>query len=226
MKNTLVYAVLFLLATSPVVVAENHLPDPGILPDSPFYGLKKAFESVGTAFTFGDEAKIVRSMKLAEKRLAEVEAISTKGKPEFADKLLKDYEDEIKKAQSRASRASVATDREALLALVSESTSRQLGVLDEVLQRVPEQARASIIAAKERSMEGNVRAIEALGAENPGRARTLIEKNKRTVSNTTLREKYEQLEGRLPEGVPERQDTPDVDDRPSVPDIDDRPTRP
>ena len=47
---------------------------------------------------------------------------------------------------------------------------RHLDVLDEVEGKVPDQAKAAIGAAKERSMTGNIEALRALAAEDPDRA--------------------------------------------------------
>lgn len=47
---------------------------PAILPDNPFYGLKTAFEDLQTALTFNDTQKAQFEVKLAQERLAEIQA--------------------------------------------------------------------------------------------------------------------------------------------------------
>ena len=199
MKNLLAYMVLFTLVMSPIAAAEDQLPGPGILPDSPFYGLKRALEAVGTAFTFGDEAKIKRGMKLAEMRLAEMQAMAEKGKPEFVDALSDEYEAKVDEALERARNAKQTANREQLLVRVSEATMRHIGVLEGVLAEVPEQFRASIMTARETSMTGNLEALESLGGDNPERARELIEEASQSLGEDPAQERYEELERRVDE---------------------------
>lgn len=52
---------------------------PAILPDNPFYGLKTAFEDLQTALTFNDTQKAQFEVKLAQERLAEIQAELQKG---------------------------------------------------------------------------------------------------------------------------------------------------
>ena len=80
---------LFSLGTG-VLAQETELPSPGLTPDSPFYFLEMIAEEIGTFFTFGDLKKAERYAILAAERLAEVQAVVEKGKPEFAEKPLQD----------------------------------------------------------------------------------------------------------------------------------------
>lgn len=145
------------------------LPDPGVLPDSPFYGLKKAFESIGTGLTFGEDSKAQRAIEIAQIRLAEVQAMAKVGKPEFVDSLLQEYSQGLDNANNIAS--SLEDDKRAIVTeRVATATSRHLSVFDDVLERVPSNATDSVIAAREHSMKGNMQALRALAAENPERA--------------------------------------------------------
>ncbi len=163
-------AIALLLLVLPLADAQGQLPEPGTLPDSPFYGLKRFFEGIGTAFTFDQEAKAARALELAELRLAEARAMAEMGKPEFVQDLASDYEKEIE--NSNAALASISEPERKRIASerVAVSTLRHLDVLDSIKDRVPEQARPAIIAAKERSIEGNVESLRALAAEDPERA--------------------------------------------------------
>ncbi len=167
-KIILSFLMIFLLSN--LVYAQAELPDPGTLPDSAFYGIKKAFESVGNAFTFGETAKAERALGLTEKRLAEAEAMAAKGKPEFVDDISQEYENKVNEANEIATLAKEAQDKEKLAELVSTATSQHISVLDEVQERVPEQAREKIAAARERSIRGNQEALKALARENPEKA--------------------------------------------------------
>ncbi len=167
MIKKILLSVLMVFLLSTVAYAQTGLPNPGTLPDSPFYGIKKAFESVGNAFTFGETAKAERALRLAEKRLAEAEAMAGKGKPEFVDGLSQEYEEKINEANEIAALANDANKKEQLAELVSRATSKHLSILDEVQERVPEQAKEKIVAAREKSIRGNQEALKALARENP-----------------------------------------------------------
>ena len=150
--------------------AQTGLPEPGILPDSAFYGLKKAFEAVGGAFTFGNEARVERGLKLSEKRLAEAKAMAEKGRPDIVNSLSLEYEKHLGYANRIAGLAKEANERERLTELVSLATSQHLGILDDVQAKVPDIAKNTIAAAREKSIKGNQEALKALARENPEKA--------------------------------------------------------
>ncbi|MHC1635199.1 MAG: hypothetical protein ACXQTS_01055 [Candidatus Methanospirareceae archaeon] len=54
--------------------------------------------------------------------------------------------------------------------LISLATSVHIDVLDEVYEKVPEQAKGAILKAKEASMNGKKSALKALSEDNPKRA--------------------------------------------------------
>lgn len=175
---------LSVIAASPVFVTGNGfsayaqsedengpvLPDPGMLPDNPFYGFKKFFESIGTAFTFGEDAKADRAVLLAETRLAEAKAMAEMGKPEYLDGLLAEYRAEIAKANEQT--ASVQNDerKQVLAEKIAVSTSHHLDVLDGVKEKVPDQAKGAITNAKASSISGNQEALRLLATKDPERA--------------------------------------------------------
>ena len=73
-------SILMIFLLSNLVYAQSELPDPGTLPDSAFYGFKRMFEGFGNVFTFGELAKTRRVLRLAERRLAEAEAMAISAK--------------------------------------------------------------------------------------------------------------------------------------------------
>ena len=54
-----------------------------------------------------------------------------------------------------------------LLARITDATTKHLTVLDEVLERVPEQAKTSIEAAKERSIRGQIESLRGIAEIDP-----------------------------------------------------------
>ncbi|HXG05737.1 MAG TPA: DUF5667 domain-containing protein [Nitrososphaera sp.] len=171
--SSLAIILLFALSASVPSVAlaqAQELSDPGALPDDAFYGFKRFFESVVTAFTFGEEARANRALELAELRLAEAKAMVEMGKPQFVESLARDYEREIENAKEIMTSIGDGETKKGVSERVAVATSRHLEVLDEVREKVPDQAKIAIVAAKERSMTGNIEALRALAAEDPDRA--------------------------------------------------------
>jgi hypothetical protein len=177
-KITLFLLMAFFVSGAVVYAqAEEELPSPGITPDNPFYFLKTFVEDVGTFFTFGDAAKAERYAKLAQKRIAEVKAMADKGKPEKAEKALNRYQLQLEKALARAEKAKArGKDITQVTERVAQATSKHFAVLDEVLERVPEQAKEAIIKAKEVSKKGQINALRALVSEKPEKAGEIVMK--------------------------------------------------
>lgn len=154
-----------------VLAQETELPSPGLTPDSPFYFLERFFEGVGTFFTFGDLKKAERYATLAAERVAEAQAVVEKGKPEAAEKALERYEDQLGKALAKAETARAKGQNiEEVTEIVATATSKHLTVLEGVLEKVPEAAKAAITRALENSKNGHITALKALAGENPGKA--------------------------------------------------------
>lgn len=150
---------------------ETELPEPGLTPDSPFYFLEIISEGIGTFFTFGDLKKAERYAALAAERVAEVQAVVEKGKPEFTEKALKRYEEQLNRSLARAERAKAkGLNVEKVTETVAETSGKHLAVLEEVLEKVPEEAKESIVKAKEASMNGQRNGLRLLASENPERA--------------------------------------------------------
>ena len=162
-----IFIFILLLTTNIAIAQEEQLPDPGILPDSPLYGLKKAAEAVGTFFTFGQEKKAERMLQLAEKRLAEAEAVGKEGKKTAADKAIKGYQKAIENAQIHARNAERKAE---VLEKVAEKTSKHLSILDKIKDKVPEQVKEAITKAKEASMNEQKKALRALSEDKPEKA--------------------------------------------------------
>jgi len=173
MKHALgLFLVLTILFPVQVVSAQGpELPDPGTTPDSWAYGFKRFFEGADMFFTFDDLAKAEKHANYAGLRLSEAKAMAERGRPEFVDGLAKEYEDNIKAANEIAKNAQqIGKDTTKVTELVGLATSIHLGVLDDVYERVPEQAKEAILRAKRASVNGQKNALAILSEDNPGRA--------------------------------------------------------
>ena len=137
----------------------------GLTLSSPFYFLETVVETIGTFFTFGDLKKAERYMALATERLAEVEVIAEEGKPELVEKTLERYRNQLEKALSRVERAKNKGENTVeVTENISEATQRHIGILEEVLEKVPEQAKSAIEQAMTVSTQGSERASEAVSS--------------------------------------------------------------
>ena len=177
---------VFLFAGSAVFAQTNSLEDPGMLPDHPLYFMKRGAESVGTFFRFGDEAKANRYLELAEKRISEANALAEGGNPELAESVLERYRNQMEKGLERAERAKEkGRDMDQVLERVSEASLKHQEVLAGIYERAPEQAREGIQRAMEASQAGGERALNSVSEE------------RREAARENIRQKREEVEGRL-----------------------------
>ena len=154
-KVFLTIVLTFFVFNSTAFAQEEVLPDPGMLPTSSFYFLKSWTESIGTFFTFGDVAKAERFLELSEKRLAEIDALTLAGETEAAEEVMNRYEKQLGHAFQWAEKAKLGgKDMGEVLGKVSEATFKHQGVLMNVLERVPDQAKGAIERAMQQSMRG------------------------------------------------------------------------
>lgn len=159
---------VFLFSLGTGVLAQGpELPAPGLTPDSPFYFLEIIIEEIGTFFTFGDLKKAERYASLAAERLAEIQALVEKGRPEFVEKTLARYEMQLQNSIDRAEKAQAkGQNAEKVMTMVGEATSKHLEVLAEVGEKVPEDARPAIENAMKVLIKGHAKAVEILKAKN------------------------------------------------------------
>ena len=142
---------------------QRGLPVPGITPDSWMYGFKRFVEGANLFFTFDEVAKAEKHAELAVLLLAEAMEMTERGKPEFLNDLINDYEQSLTQSNKLAETAqqagrNITTVRE----VVAIATSIHVDVLEDMLQSVPEQAKPSIQKAVEISKQNNDDALNML----------------------------------------------------------------
>ncbi len=166
-KKYIAVAVLGVFLFSGVASAQtDSLPSAGTTPGSPFFFFDRFFEGVGTFFTFGEANKARRYLALAEERLAEASVLAERQDDENTTKATALYEEQLSKAKERATR----TGEIELESEVTNATTRHLSAFDRVLERVPEQARERVRAAKERTITGQLEALRGIAGRDPERA--------------------------------------------------------
>lgn len=95
-KLLIMFALLFTLM--PAVQAEGEEVPAGTTPDSIFYFIDKAIESLDLALTFNDEAKVEKLIAYAEERLAEAEEMTEEQKEEYIEELILEYLEMLEEA--------------------------------------------------------------------------------------------------------------------------------
>jgi hypothetical protein len=208
---------IFLFAGA-VQAQTNDLPEPGLLPDSPFYFVKSWSEGVGTFFTFGDVAKAKRFLNLSEKRLAEAVALVAKGKPEVAEGVMGKYQEHLNRALTKAEEAKTkGLDTDEVLAKVAEATLKHQAVLANVYEKVPAQAKSAIERAMQAGMRGYEEALKAVSGQKREEVMEQFEQKRQEVEQKLegLRDK------RIPvPAIPTREEIEET--TPGRPEIQDR----
>lgn len=166
MKLLISSILIGLVFLSGVALAQSaDLPSAGITPGSPLFFCERFFENVGTFFTFGEANKAKRFIALAEERLAEAKVLAERG-DKNAERASELYEEQFTGAKERAERSG----NEEALARVTEATSKHFAVLEGVIEKVPEQAKAAVQKALENSKQGQISALQALSEVSPDQA--------------------------------------------------------
>jgi hypothetical protein len=145
MKNLLITTTFILILTINISLSQEELPKPFILPDNPLYGLSRFFEKIRLLLTFDEESKFKLHLHFSELRLSEAKSMIEKGKAEFSEKLIKEYESEVKNAQEiLMSRIALGKNVTDLAEHISNVTQKHIVILERVLEKVPEKAKIAI----------------------------------------------------------------------------------
>lgn len=166
LKLATLASLIGLLAFAGIAHAQvDDLPSPGLKPGDTFYFLDKFFEGIRTMFVFGDDDEAERYLALARERLAEAHALADDNN-DAVDEAVERYDEQFREALRNAAEAK---DTE-LEARVAEATTKHLVVLDEVEERVPEEAKEGIRTAKENSIRGQLETLRNIAERDTPRA--------------------------------------------------------
>ncbi|GAH53296.1 unnamed protein product, partial [marine sediment metagenome] len=159
-----------LLSGTAYAQEEEELPDPGITPDSPFYFLDNWGKQIGLLFAFGPEAKARKALEYAEERLAEAQAMAVKNRIRETERAADSYNGFLAMVRKRVEEARQQGVPENISEKVALATSKHLSVLDRIKDTAPEQAKESIVRAKEAAINGQQNALRTLARERLERA--------------------------------------------------------
>ncbi len=99
-------------AQQDVVSVMKETENPGILPDSPFYGLKTGFEKIRLMLVRDRIKRAEMALELAQKRLKEAKILAAMGKPEAMEKAMRNYDAIMERLEAELEKAQAANDTE------------------------------------------------------------------------------------------------------------------
>ena len=130
------------------------LPDASTVPGNAFYGFERFiednFEVPWARLMQGQRGEALKRMQLAEERLSEMRAICNGTDAETLAALQSRYESQVRNAQALMN----GTDTEQLEQEMGERLMNHVGVLTQLRQRAPEEARQGLDMALQSSAEG------------------------------------------------------------------------
>ena len=150
-KQRLFVLILIILLLAPTFVwAETGA---GITPDSPFYFIDTLSERINLLFTFNPERKARKAIAYSEERRAEAEALVSKNKPQLVKRATSGYEYSFNLAAEKAKEINDKDKASEVLNLITENSSKHQLVLEDVYNRVPDEAKGAIEQALEVSIK-------------------------------------------------------------------------
>jgi len=163
---------------------ETQLADPGMLPDNPFYVFKTFGEAVRMLLAFNEKEKIKLHIELAEIRLAEAKKLQELNRTALAQKALERFRERLSEAENRTERLRRSNITvEDIDEWMNRTTSKHIAVLQRVLAKAPEAAKAglqnALANAEEQRDKVRTRLVE--WATEHGENATTVIRNK-TVS--------------------------------------------
>lgn len=170
MKIVKIFVLLLVsISLASVVLAQGK---PTITPDHPAYKNKLAAEARKLETAKTSEERALTLVESANGRVAEMEAVVRKGKPEFVEGLAKEYNRAIEKANQEVKKGMrEGKDMSKALEAVEKGTAKHLEVLQRVLNKVPEQAKPAIRHALEVSRHGRETALSNLQKQKGKKAK-------------------------------------------------------
>ena len=150
----------------PGLLKKNLTKDIGLLPDSSAYGFKRFFENIRMFTTFGGLKKCERYLNHADLRLGELKVMIAREGDEYADSLLRDYKSDIEACDDILKDTKEYDEKSLINAALK--TAKHLDVLEEIKDKVPEQAKLALDHALDASRKGHDNIVAKIEAHEPG----------------------------------------------------------
>lgn len=156
----------------------------GVKPGSFWYSFDLAFEKINLFFTFNSEGKARKALEYADERLAEAEAVAENNNTDAVKTAISNYKSNIAFAAEKAKDVEEKEEAESLLTSIADSTSKHQEILNDVLAKVPDEAKEAIVKAIEVSKKGQEEAVQKI-TELKGE----VERLKQEVAESKARDK-------------------------------------
>jgi len=144
------------------------LPDPGIMPDSPFYFVDKWGKQISLIFTFNAENKVQKALKYADERMAEIDAMIARNKIKEATQAANEYQNCLGIATQNMERARLkGVDVSEKVVLMAE---KHLGFLSDSTDNATEDARMVLTQTRERAITCQETALKNMAQGDPEKA--------------------------------------------------------
>lgn len=133
-------------ALPPVQDTIGQTVNPGITPDSPFYGLSNLIQKLQLILTFDPAQKAALEQRQALEQLAGAEAMQKEGKPDLEQKALSEYTEKISAAQQFLTQIKDPNSdaAKALQTALTDTSANNIAVLSGLLDKLPPQAAQKI----------------------------------------------------------------------------------
>lgn len=160
----------------------------GALPNSFLYTFDRFFEGVQLFFAFDPHAKAGLLLRNAEERIAECGALTGIGQSGYCDRLMADYEKDVRQAYDIMNTTTARYNE--ISSLLGNETGRHTLILRDLSTKVPEAARPAIEHAINASLQGQetislLRRIIREEAERAIEERNVAERVRTILENTT-----------------------------------------
>lgn len=145
-----------------------------VLPGSPFYALKRAWEQVRLFFTWKAADKAVYLADLIRLRTAEMMAVSRAGNGDLAAALARDQERLIRQAEKALGKLKDAAESLSIFERVEQAASAAMRNFSEAARQLPESAREGVddvgrkLGQGVQRLIGQLDDIRATPAQDPG----------------------------------------------------------
>lgn len=143
-KNIITILAIMLLLIGNVFAVETTEVEAGLTPDSPFYFIDRFGEGLSIAFTFNNEDKAVKHLEFAKERLSEMQEV------EQIDEI-EDLQDNFNKNLEK----SMKTSSSEIAKQIENTISKNEEVLNELKDKLPEEAQKGIDNAIKNSVKLN-----------------------------------------------------------------------
>lgn len=151
----------------------KNLPTPLLLPDSPFYFIKRWGENIRTFITIDDYQKAQLELQFAQNRLAEAQAELKKNNTKLSDQMLSDYNKDLERVnQATAHLTEEGKDVTHLIDGIKDHEQKRLAILDQRLAKTTDpnqrqQIQSQIKQITNQSQTNINRLVNALVKKNP-----------------------------------------------------------